>query len=304
MKKTSTVQLVRNATLKIRYAGHTMLIDPVLADKGTLISALGVNKTPRVHLTIPIQDIIGGVDMVLLTHNHIDHYEPSVPTHLPKEIPFYVQPQDADAIRNDGFTNVIPIEEIKTIDGISIYRTTGHHGFGQIGQMMGPVSGYVLKAEGFPTVYIMGDCRWEACIRDTVERFNPDYIVVNSGGAGRHLDALALVLLLHAPRSKKARLQGHDVRLRHRPDQPRGQPQDGRKDHRRLGRPHHAARRQFPHAAERNGCCASGYLRVRRPDHHPDACAARDRQSRARKVRHRPGRELYRLRLAQLEGTG
>ena len=183
MKKTSTVQLVRNATLKIRYAGHTMLIDPVLADKGTLISALGVNKTPRVHLTIPIQDIIGGVDMVLLTHNHIDHYEPSVPTHLPKEIPFYVQPQDADAIRNDGFTNVIPIEEIKTIDGISIYRTTGHHGFGQIGQMMGPVSGYVLKAEGFPTVYIMGDCRWEACIRDTVERFNPDYIVVNSGGA-------------------------------------------------------------------------------------------------------------------------
>ena len=119
MKKTSTVQLVRNATLKIRYAGHTMLIDPVLADKGTLISALGVNKTPRVHLTIPIQDIIGGVDMVLLTHNHIDHYEPSVPTHLPKEIPFYVQPQDADAIRN-GFTNVIPIEEIKTIDGISI----------------------------------------------------------------------------------------------------------------------------------------------------------------------------------------
>ena len=47
MKKTSTVQLVRNATLKIRYAGHTMLIDPVLADKGTLISALGVNKTPR-----------------------------------------------------------------------------------------------------------------------------------------------------------------------------------------------------------------------------------------------------------------
>ena len=30
--------------------------------------------------------------------------------------------------------------------------------------------------EGFPTVYIMGDCRWEACIRDTVERFNPDYM--------------------------------------------------------------------------------------------------------------------------------
>ena len=52
MKKDIHSTMVRNATLKIRYAGHTMLIDPVLADKGTLISALGVNKTPRVHLTI------------------------------------------------------------------------------------------------------------------------------------------------------------------------------------------------------------------------------------------------------------
>ena len=74
MKKTSTVQLVRNATLKIRYAGHTMLIDPVLADKGTLISALGVNKTPRVHLNIPIQEIIVGVNMKRPTKNHIDHH--------------------------------------------------------------------------------------------------------------------------------------------------------------------------------------------------------------------------------------
>ena len=48
---------------------------------------------------------------------------------------------------------------------------------------MGPVSGYVLTSEDCPTVYIMGDCKWEACIRETVERFNPDYIVVNSGGA-------------------------------------------------------------------------------------------------------------------------
>jgi len=59
MKKTSTVQLVRNATLKIRYAGHTMLIDPVLADKGTLISAPGVNKTPRGPPPIPLSLKIG-----------------------------------------------------------------------------------------------------------------------------------------------------------------------------------------------------------------------------------------------------
>ena len=79
-ERASTVQLVRNATLKIRYAGHTMLIDPVLADKGTLISALGVNRNTEGTPHHSYSGYIGGVDMVLLTHNHIDHYEPSVPT--------------------------------------------------------------------------------------------------------------------------------------------------------------------------------------------------------------------------------
>lgn len=90
MNEKAIIQLIRSATLKIRYAGHTLLIDPVFADKGTLMSALGVNKSPRVHLTMPIPEITEGVDMVLLTHNHIDHYEPNVPLHLPKDIPFYV----------------------------------------------------------------------------------------------------------------------------------------------------------------------------------------------------------------------
>ena len=38
-------------------------------------------------------------------------------------------------------------------------------------------------AEGLPTIYIMGDCKWEPCILETVEKYRPDYIVVNSGGA-------------------------------------------------------------------------------------------------------------------------
>ena len=29
----------------------------------------------------------------------------------------------------------------------------------------------------------MGDCKWEPCILETVEKYHPDYIVVNSGGA-------------------------------------------------------------------------------------------------------------------------
>lgn len=183
METTTTIRLIRNATLRINYAGKNILVDPMLAGKGELESALGVNKTPRVHLVVPMDEIIEGLDMVLLTHSHIDHYDPTVKRYLPSDIPFFTQPQDKARIVQDGFTDVEAIAESKRLENLTIYRTEGHHGFGKIGEMMGPVSGYVLTASGYPTVYIMGDCRWEACVRDTVKRFKPDYIVVNSGGA-------------------------------------------------------------------------------------------------------------------------
>ena len=106
MEEKVTIRLIRNATLRIRYAGKEILLDPMLAEKGTLQSALGVYKTPRVHLTMPMNEITNGVDMVLLTHNHIDHYDPTVKQHLPQDILFLTQPQDKGNIMQDGFTTV------------------------------------------------------------------------------------------------------------------------------------------------------------------------------------------------------
>jgi AraC family transcriptional regulator, transcriptional activator of pobA len=183
MEEKVTIRLIRNATLRIHYAGKEILVDPMLAGKGTLQSALGVYKTPRVHLTMPMNEIADGLDMVLLTHNHIDHYDPTVKQHLAKNILFLTQPQDKESITQDGFTNVESIEKDKAIGNLTIHRIQGHHGFGKIGEMMGPVSGYVLTAHSFPTIYIMSDCKWEDCIRQAIEQFSPDYIIVNSGGA-------------------------------------------------------------------------------------------------------------------------
>ena len=59
---TDTIQLIRNATLKIDYAGKTILVDPLFSAKGELQSILGVNRNPTVHLTMPISEIMDGVD--------------------------------------------------------------------------------------------------------------------------------------------------------------------------------------------------------------------------------------------------
>ena len=151
MEEKVTIRLIRNATLRIHYAGKEILVDPMLAGKGTLQSALGVYKTPRVHLTMPMNEIADGLDK--------------------------------ESITQDGFTNVESIEKDKAIGNLTIHRIQGHHGFGKIGEMMGPVSGYVLTAHGFPTIYIMSDCKWEDCIRQAIEQFSPDYIIVNSEGS-------------------------------------------------------------------------------------------------------------------------
>ena len=114
--------------------------------------------------------------------------------HLPKDIRYYVQPQDKATVEQDGFTRVEVIEDKTTVEDMAIHRVSGHHGFGKIGEMMGPVSGYVLTAEGCPTVYIMGDCKWEDCIRDKVD----GCIIPDEAEVMQMLDELPLQIKLIA----------------------------------------------------------------------------------------------------------
>ena len=67
-----------------------------------------------------------------------------------------------------------------------------------------------------------------------LRKFRHAALYINGGGSLMQdvdVHPLDLVLLLHAVRRQKARLQGNDVRLRHRSDQPSGQPPDGRQNH-------------------------------------------------------------------------
>ena len=64
-----------------------------------------------------------------------------------------------------------------------ITRTGGCHGTGDIGKRMAPVSGFVLKTPGEPTLYIAGDTIWCNEVRSTLALHAPDVIVVNAGEA-------------------------------------------------------------------------------------------------------------------------
>lgn len=180
------IQLIRNASLWLEYAGNTFLIDPMFSTQGAnppVFNTENDRRNPLVPLPYPLETWLKP-DAVLLTHLHPDHWDPAAAEALSKNIPVLCQPGDDTAVRADGFAHVTELGgDGLAFRGITIIRTTGQHGTGEIGKLMGQVSGYVLQAEGEPTLYIAGDTIWCEDVKQTLDRYRPDITLVNAGGA-------------------------------------------------------------------------------------------------------------------------
>ena len=177
------IRLIRNATLRMLYASKLILIDPFLAPKHSIDSFANISPNPLVDLPCSPEAVIAECEMVIVSHLHPDHFDEVAQELLPKDVPIYCQPGDEDQIASKGFQQVTPVSESVTWEGITLTRTAGKHGTGDWLQRMGNVAGFLLHAEGQPTVYWTGDTIWYEEVAQVIADHYPDIIITHSGGA-------------------------------------------------------------------------------------------------------------------------
>ena len=188
------LQQVRNATVKITYGDTTFLIDPMLAKKGAYP---GFENTYRSNLRNPLVDlpespdkVISGVDAVIVTHTHLDHWDDAAQKALPKDIPLFTQHEDdAQLIRSQGFKNVRVLTDEAEFGGVKITKTGGQHGTDEmyavpaLAKPLGEAMGVVFQAPGYKSLYLAGDTIWRKEVDQAIDKYHPEVIVLNAGKA-------------------------------------------------------------------------------------------------------------------------
>jgi L-ascorbate metabolism protein UlaG (beta-lactamase superfamily) len=125
---------------------------------------------------------VAGISATLVTHLHPDHFDQSALGVVPRDRPVLCQPRDHEMFIRAGLAARV-VGDPLDLDGVRITRTGGRHGTGAIGAEMGDVSGFVLAADGEPTLYIAGDTIWCEEVQEAITAHSPDVIVVNAGAA-------------------------------------------------------------------------------------------------------------------------
>jgi L-ascorbate metabolism protein UlaG (beta-lactamase superfamily) len=178
--------LVRNATLVLEVGAKRLLVDPMLAPVGAL-PAVDAETDGRRNPLVPMPrapaEIVAGLDAVLVTHLHRDHFDADAAELLPRDTTIITQPDSAPILRWMGFRAVLETASA-AIGTVRVTRTGARHTLDpELTEVLGPTCGFALEAPGEPRLLVAGDCVWCDELAAALRDHRPDVIVVNAGAA-------------------------------------------------------------------------------------------------------------------------
>lgn len=141
--------LVGGPTLVLRWAGLTIVTDPTFSPPGTYG---GLTKTEGPALK---RWALGVVDLALVSHDH----HPDNLDDEGREVAHGARlalTTAAGAGRDPALTGMAAGDTIEH-RGAVITAVPAQHGTKKVAEETGPVIGFVLRSEGWPTVYFSGD---------------------------------------------------------------------------------------------------------------------------------------------------
>jgi L-ascorbate metabolism protein UlaG (beta-lactamase superfamily) len=180
------LRLIRHATLRLEVDGRHLLVDPMLDPAGArppVEDTENDRRNPLVELPEPPEVVVEGVDAVLVTHLHQDHFDATAAALLPRDLPLFCQPEDVERLGGHGFTDLRPVAATVAWEGVELTRTPARHGRADAdAAALAPVSGFLVRAGG-RTLYLAGDTVRYAAVERVLDEAAPDIVVVNASGA-------------------------------------------------------------------------------------------------------------------------
>lgn len=187
----ATITQIRNATLRVDYAGVRFLVDPMLAEQGAYPGFPGTAsshlRNPLAPLRTPMRDLLN-VDAVIVTHTHPDHWDEAAQKLVPKHLPIFVQnAADAAQVKDQGFSDVRILARNSTFGGVGLTKTAAQHGADAVvramPEVLGEVCGVVFSHPKHKSIYLAGDTVWNGAVERAIIEHRPEVIVLNSGYA-------------------------------------------------------------------------------------------------------------------------
>jgi L-ascorbate metabolism protein UlaG (beta-lactamase superfamily) len=183
---------LRSATTVLDVAGKRVLVDPMLAAKGTHTPFAAIRhkarRNPTVELPPNADSVLADLDAALVSHcrfGHVDHFDQDgIALIKERDLPTYCHSLDETWLRKRGLRTepMVPHWPREFFSGtVTAYHAV--HGYGWIAKPMGPGAGYLIEAPGEPSIYFSGD----TVLTDEVKRVltirKPDIAVMHAGSA-------------------------------------------------------------------------------------------------------------------------